>query len=77
MLCILCTTLPQNMRTSRRHEHLQQIGITERISRPGKAKAAWITRHVCEICETEWRHVDDPVDPYAGWSIERIVETCE
>lgn len=77
MPCNLCASLPQNVRTNRRHERLRQIGITERISRPGKAKAIWVTHHVCEICETEWRHVDDPYNPRAGWSMEGVPELCD
>jgi hypothetical protein len=56
---------------------LRQVGVTQRIARPGKAKAIWVTQHVCDICETEWRHVDDPVNPWVGWSIERSAELCE
>jgi hypothetical protein len=68
--------MPRNLRTSKRHERLQQIGITQRIARPGKAKAVWITYHLCEICETQWRHVDDPEDPCVGWSVEKEAEVC-
>lgn len=76
MACKLCNALPRNMRTDKRHERLQQTGLTERVARPGKSKAAWITFHVCELCDTEWRHVDDPTDPRAGWSMERSSELC-
>jgi hypothetical protein len=74
MQCLLCASLPVNLRTSRSHEYLKQVGVTERIARPGKGKAAWITHHVCSVCETEWRHVDDPYDKKAGWSLERILQ---
>lgn len=74
MPCELCLLLPRNVRTTKRHERLQQVGLTKRIARPGRAKAAWITHHVCEICETEWRHVDDPLNLNAGWTIQRMAE---
>lgn len=76
MLCNRCTSILKNLQTSRRHERMQQVGLTERVSRPGRAKPAWITLHMCDICETEWRHVDDPLDPEAGWSIESVPEMC-
>lgn len=74
MICALCNSMPQNVRTDKRHERLRQIGVTQRISRPGKAKAIWVTQHVCDVCDTEWRHVDDPANPCIGWSVERIAE---
>lgn len=74
MTCELCNALPQHVRTLRSHEHLRQIGVTQRIARPGRGKAAWITEYVCELCETEWQHVDDPCDRHAGWSILRVPE---
>jgi hypothetical protein len=70
MPCDLCKTLPQNIRSNKQHERLNQVGLTERISKTGKTRAAWVTYYVCEICETEWRHVDDPANPNAGWSID-------
>ncbi len=76
MTCKLCLSMPQNVRTNKCHERLRQIGMTQRILRPGRAKAIWVTRHICEVCETEWRHVDDPADPGAGWSIECIEQAC-
>ena len=77
MPCELCSSLPRNVRTLKSHERLRQIGMTQRIARPGRGKAAWITQHVCEVCETEWRHVDDPCDHRAGWSVLRVPEYCE
>lgn len=77
MPCKLCISMPQNIRTNKRHERLLQVGLTQRISRPGRAKAVWLTHHQCELCETRWLHVDDPSDPQAGWSIEEEVpELC-
>lgn len=79
MICHLCASMPLNVRTNRRHERLQQIGVTRRIARGSKAKAIWVTEHMCEICATEWRHVDDPCNPRAGWSQQRQrrPELCE
>jgi len=77
MPCELCISMPQNTRTSKRHERLQQVGLTRRISRPGRAKAVWLTTHRCELCETVWLHTDDPCDAQAGWSIERTEEQAE
>lgn len=77
MTCDLCASMPLNMRTNKRHERLQQIGMTRRIARPGKAKAAWVTEHVCDACGTEWRHVDDPYDTRAGWSVCRSPALCD
>jgi hypothetical protein len=71
MLCRLCEALPQHTRTNKDHEHLHQVGLTERISKPGKIKAAWLTHYVCAICNTRWQHIDDPADATAGWSIEQ------
>lgn len=68
MTCELCDSLPRNVRTSKRHERLRQIGLTQRIARSGHAKAAWVTYHVCDLCSTHWRHIDDPCDRHAGWS---------
>ncbi|NEX61737.1 hypothetical protein [Noviherbaspirillum galbum] len=56
------------------HEHLVQIGLTQRIARPGKGKAAWITHYACSQCHTEWKHTDDPYDRAAGWSIDKEVQ---
>jgi hypothetical protein len=77
MICNLCSSVKQNVRSNKRHERLQQIGLTERISHAIRAKAIWVTRHRCEICEAEWRHVDDANDPCAGWSLERTPQLCE
>jgi hypothetical protein len=74
MECTLCASLPINTRTSRSHEYLRQVGTTQRIARAGKGKAAWITHHVCTVCNTGWRHVDDPYDKLAGWSTEHVPE---
>jgi hypothetical protein len=71
MLCNLCKTLPKHVTSEKRHERLQQTGITERIRNPGKIKAAWITYYTCEICETKWRHIDDPAQTHNGWSVEQ------
>lgn len=71
MPCNLCKMLPQHIRSDKRHERLQQVGLTERISRAGKSKAAWVTYYVCEICETKWQHVDDPSNTSAGWSVQK------
>lgn len=70
MTCELCDSLPRNVRTDRRHERLRQIGLTQRIARSGHGKAVWVTYHVCDLCATQWCHVDDPCDPHAGWSQE-------
>lgn len=70
MYCELCNSLPQDTRTAKRHERLRQIGLTQRIARPGHSKAAWVTYHVCDVCATHWRHVDDPANLHAGWSVE-------
>src|SRR5690606_20003817 len=70
MRCELCRALPRDARTTRRHERLRQVGLTQRIARPGHGKAAWVTFHVCEVCATQWRHVDDPGNQHAGWSVE-------
>lgn len=75
MPCELCEALPQNVRTSKRHERLRQTGITQRCAGAGK-KAAWVTQHVCDLCQTSWQHTDDPADPGTGWSVEKIAETC-
>lgn len=72
MTCDLCNSLPQNTRTQKRHERLRQIGTTERIARDAHAKACWVTFHQCDICHTQWRHVDDPCDLQAGWSVELV-----
>lgn len=71
MLCTLCKALPQNVPTDKRHERLQQVGLTERIPKEGKTKAAWITYYVCEVCDTKWRHIDDPANIRAGWSVQK------
>lgn len=71
MTCELCNALPRNVRTVKRHERLRQIGLTQRIARSGHGKAAWVTFHVCDLCTTYWRHVDDPADAQAGWTVER------
>lgn len=80
MPCELCISLPLNTRTVKRHERLQQVGLTRRISRPGRAKTVWLTTHRCELCETLWLHTDDPCDPHAGWSPglteQRAAELC-
>ena len=77
MLCNLCLLVEQNVRSNKRHERLRQIGLTERILHPGRSKAVWVTRHLCEICETTWRHVDNANDPCAGWSVEETPQLCE
>ncbi len=80
MPCNLCKMLPQHVRSDKRHERLQQVGLTERISRTGKARAAWITYYICEICETQWQHVDDPLNTMAGWSVQKKLgfpERCD
>lgn len=80
MPCNLCKMLPQHVRSDKRHERLQQVGLTERVSRAGKTKAAWITYYVCEICGTKWQHVDDPANTMAGWSVQKQLafpERCD
>lgn len=77
MPCSLCKALPQHVRSNKRHERLQQVGLTERISKAGRTKAAWITYYVCETCETKWRHVDDPANARAGWSVQKQVIHAE
>jgi hypothetical protein len=80
MTCDLCTALSHNTHTYRRHERLLQTGVTRRLARPGKGKAAWLTFHTCETCGTDWRHLDDPANPdnpHAGWTIERSAAPCE
>jgi hypothetical protein len=67
----MCKALPKHVTSDKRHERLQQIGVTERVPNAGKTKAAWITYYMCEICETKWRHVDNPANTHAGWSIEK------
>jgi hypothetical protein len=69
--------MQQNVRTNRRHERLEQIGLTERIVRSRYAKPVWVTHHVCKICDTLWRHVDDPGNPHVGWSIEKELHLHE
>lgn len=76
MSCDLCNCIPHNIRTSKRHERLRQIGTTERISRGTKTKAVWITQYVCDICSTHWRHVDDPGNVNVGWSLEGQEKLC-
>jgi hypothetical protein len=76
MTCELCNSLPRGVRTSKRHERLRQVGLTQRVARPGHAKAAWVTFHVCDLCATQWRHVDDPCDAHAGWSVGRPALLC-
>lgn len=77
MSCSLCKALPQHVRSNKRHERLQQVGLTERVSKAGKTKAAWITYYVCDICETKWRHIDDPTNTSAGWSVHKQLVHAE
>ena len=77
MPCGLCETLPQHIRSDKKHERLRQIGLTERVSGAGRTRAAWITYYTCEICESKWQHVDDPANEYAGWSIEKHPASTE
>jgi SET domain-containing protein len=70
MLCELCRSVRQNTRNRKIHERLRQVETTERIARSGKFKPVWITRFLCEICGTKWRHEDDSGNNNIGWSIE-------
>lgn len=76
MPCELCKAMPQNIRTIQPHERLRQTGVTQRLSRPGKLKAVWITEYVCDICETRWRHIDDAGKQDVGWTIESVKLSC-
>lgn len=71
MMCELCSSLARNDRVREPHERLRQVGLTQRIARHGRGKAAWVTFHVCDQCATQWCHVDDPRNPRAGWSVEQ------
>jgi len=77
MFCNLCASVPQHIRTDKQHEHLQQVGVTERISQNAKKKPIWVTRFRCELCGTEWRHEDDPRNHVAGWSLEKAPTSNE
>jgi hypothetical protein len=70
MLCDLCNTLRLRSVAAAGHERLNQVGWTRRIARPGRRKAAWLTEHECADCKARWQHVDDPLNPEAGWSME-------
>lgn len=71
MLCDLCRSIDQDVRNPKIHERLRQVDSTERIARPGKRKAVWVTCFQCDTCGTRWRHVDDHANKQAGWSIEQ------
>jgi hypothetical protein len=70
MSCTCCRTLACNPGSPRAHENLKQVGLTQRVARPGRVKAAWVIHHLCTTCKTLWRHVDDPLNPSAGWTRE-------
>ncbi len=71
MTCELCKSTEQNARSKHVHERLQQVGVTERVTRAVRAKAIWVTRFRCQLCGTEWRHEDDMHTGHAGWAIEQ------
>jgi hypothetical protein len=69
MTCELCKRTEQNARGKYVHERLQQVGVTERVTRTAR-KAIWVTRFHCQLCGTHWRHEDDMHTGRAGWSVE-------
>lgn len=70
MICTLCNALRRRGAAAAGHERLNQVGWTRRIARPGRRKAAWLTLHECAECQARWQHLDDPLNPLAGWSLE-------
>jgi hypothetical protein len=77
MTCDLCKATEQNARGKHVHERLQQVGMTERVSRSPRSKAIWVTRFRCEVCGTQWRHDDDLHTGNAGWRVEGYPSTTE
>lgn len=67
MPCYLCNAIQQNVRGAQAGNHLVQSGSAEVTSR-GDAAPVTVTHYKCSECGTQWRYVDDPGDPEAGWS---------
>jgi hypothetical protein len=76
MTCELCKRTEQNARGKYVHERLQQVGVTERVTRTAR-KAIWVTRFHCQLCGTHWRHEDDMHTGRAGWSVELTASAAE
>jgi len=76
MICELCKTTERNARGKHVHERLQQVGVTERVTRASR-KATWVTRFHCQLCGTYWRHEDDLHTGRAGWAKENAPTPAE
>jgi hypothetical protein len=67
MPCYLCNAIQQNARGVRAGDHLVQSGHAE-VTAQSDAAPVTITHYKCSECGSQWRYVDNPADPFSGWS---------